>query len=70
MERGAYSEHKEAVAACFLKKAKIETDEQEAAQLLLARKWDHNVNGLKEISRPLAEKLDLEVKIEWLQKNG
>ena len=54
-------EHKEAVAACFLEKATAETDEHGKHNwLLLARKWDHNVEGLTEVSKPLAEKLDLE----------
>ena len=60
-KRSHIEEHKEAVAACFLEKAKAESDEQGKHNwLLLARKWDHNVDGLIDISAPLAEKLDLE----------
>lgn len=54
-------EHKEAVAACFLVKAEAESDEfGKQNWLLLARKWDHNVDGLIEASAPLAEQMDLE----------
>ena len=55
------AEHKEAVAACFLAKAQAESDEHGKQNwLLLARKWDHNVDGLIETSAPLAEQLDVE----------
>ena len=49
------------MAACFLNKANAESDEQgQQNWLLLARKWDHNVDGLIELSAPLAEQLDVE----------
>ena len=53
--------HEEAVAACYLEKAIAESDEQGKQNwLLLARKWDHNVDGLNEVSAPIAERLDQE----------
>jgi len=53
--------HEEAVAKCFLEKARTESDEYgQQNWLLLARKWDHNVEGLMEISAPIAEQLDQE----------
>ena len=45
----------------FLEKATAESDEHGKQNwLLLARKWDHNVDGLIEASAPLAEQLDIE----------
>ncbi len=54
-------EHQEAVAACFLERAKQEDDPIRQQDLLvLARKWDHTVEGLTDLAQPIAEKLDLQ----------
>jgi len=55
------SEHKHAVATCFLGRAKTESDPlKQQDLLLLVRKWDHNVAGLLELTEPIAEDLDTE----------
>jgi hypothetical protein len=55
------SEHEQAVARCFLERAKIESDPlKQQDLLLLVRKWDHNVPGLLELAQPIAAELDTE----------
>ena len=53
--------HETTVAQCFLNRAISESDEVKQQEwLLLARKWDHNVDGLTDMVNPMAEKLDLD----------
>ncbi len=55
------SEHRTAVANCFLDRAIEESDEfKQKDWLVLARKWDHNIKGLSELAKPLAESLDVQ----------
>lgn len=50
-----------AVAGCYLGRAQQETDVVKQQEwLLLARKWDHNIDGLQEVVSPIAEELDQE----------